>query len=222
MPAPRGGPKKKKATENEQPKLNIQAGKLSSSHPKPKSQPRPDARFEELESLHERTKVSPQLPEGRVLKPPYRSQAPLRKTPNFDFELADIVDPVERTDTGIEHEEEDFPAPHELLNELDRKGGRLTAEATTPSETNYSNSEIDALIRDVPLVDFEDAYINSNYDNSARSGFRLPPKTPVKRQRFVDEKESNDVSWPVPSKRKAVEDPQTGSPPPKVCVVLLG
>jgi hypothetical protein len=86
------------------------------------------------------------------------------------------------------------------------------------TETNYSNSEFDALIRDAPLQDFEDLAA-MNYDNSPRSGSNLLPKTPLKRRQSFDK---NDSVSPIPVKRRAFTDLRTGSPSLQVCIFLLG
>lgn len=117
----------------------------------------PDRRLEQLESLHERTNVksSLQLPDGKRLKldasdQPNRKRKPV---PDFDIEFTDLNDEkisnMHRIADDIDADETDLPEPYDLLNPIPISGSKCTPS----SDTNYSNSETDALIRDLPLHD---------------------------------------------------------------------
>ncbi|KAJ7256507.1 Sec63 Brl domain-containing protein [Mycena haematopus] len=158
-----------------------------------------DATLESLERLHERTNVSLKLPEGGRLKLEPTSELKRKQRPpiNFDVELTQLSDGQPATSCSIPDlkDDDDLPEPHELL-----KSGKKKRESS--AETNYSDSEIDSLIRHVPLDLLE------NLANSAASSPR-PSKQVA----------SKGVQKPLPSTPLPSRKRYPGSgeflPPPK-------
>jgi hypothetical protein len=169
---------------------------LSKSKAKPT---RPDPRLGQLESMHEKSNVSLHLPEGTRIKLP-RSLPKGRIAANFDLQLSDITDPVDSR-THVNIDDDDLPEPFELLNEI--RSNKVESKAGPPPETNYSNSEIDALIRNAPLdkednspvfpksPDFTDSFPTCRPISSPRTHS-------LKRRLLADE---NQPISPSPAKR---------------------
>ncbi|KAI5117308.1 hypothetical protein M0805_005536 [Coniferiporia weirii] len=113
--------------------------------PVPKREMEEDRRLKQLESLHKRTGVnnSLRLPEGQRIKLDDNVKMPHKQkqgaSVNFDLELADIRDEDERDDESID----EMPGPKELLTTT-RRNQRAKDEKS--SETDYSNSELDAIM----------------------------------------------------------------------------
>ena len=109
-----------------------------------------DRRIEELELLHRRTgtasNIRPvnghrlKLDSSRQLKRKWESIL----DPNIKF--TDLSDPQRSTtavfEDTIDIDDEEIPEVYDILN---------TTLRSPPSDTNYSNSEVDSLIRAVPL-----------------------------------------------------------------------
>ena len=125
---------------------------------KPKStkyiKPRPDRTLEELESLNQRNN-SLKLPEGQRLKlnspEEIKGKRKRRPVPNFDIELADITNgdchgAATSRAANLDNSDDDLPEPFELLK-------ASTETPSSQSRGDYSNSELEALIRAVPMVD---------------------------------------------------------------------
>ena len=122
--------------------------------PKPRTE---DGRFQLLTALHEKAGVNNNLgiSEGRRLKLEHKTPRTVdlkRKQPlNFDIELADL-----KTDNyAYAHDDvndsEEFPEPKNLLTSSRQDISDKTCQAINsghdhPSETDYSNSEVDAMI----------------------------------------------------------------------------
>lgn len=114
---------------------------------------------------------------------------PKRKVvPNFDIELADIDDgQVQVAEPFDDYEDDDdLPEPSEMLKLLKK---------TPSSETNYSASDIDTLIRDMPLDEHDTAHrpaLCPIREAQAKTGKALDSGTKVQRSL---------LSTPLPSKR---------------------
>lgn len=135
--------------------------------PKPKLKPcdRSDARLQHLETLHEHTNVSEnlKLSSGRRIKlqdqrtAKTQSKGKQNAVPNFDINFMRLNDgdPSIPDLSEVDGSDVDLPEPRELLNA--HIGSMQQGERCSDlSETDYSNSEIDALIRVVPLCDSQD------------------------------------------------------------------
>ncbi|KAJ3864985.1 hypothetical protein EV359DRAFT_39824 [Lentinula novae-zelandiae] len=126
------------------------------SKPKPKPRVKTDQTLDDLDKLHKSTNVQQnlKLSQGHRIKLDPSPSAPSikrkdRPVPNFDIEFASIA----TVDTDILDlpasldDDDDLPAPHEILASSKNKKRNYS------SEDNYSNSELDALIRDIPSDD---------------------------------------------------------------------
>ncbi|KAJ6531293.1 hypothetical protein B0H19DRAFT_1242397 [Mycena capillaripes] len=117
----------------------------------------PDTRMDNLEKLHERTNVSLKLPEGGRLKLESTNKLKRKQRPpiNFSVELTQLSDGKPATSyalADLDDDDDDLPEPHELLN-----SPKFVSKKRDPSpETNYSDSEIDSLIRNAPLNFMQD------------------------------------------------------------------
>ncbi|THH19463.1 hypothetical protein EW146_g1691 [Bondarzewia mesenterica] len=125
-----------------------------------------DANMKQLETLHERTKGPSKLNlsnGGRLKLPDNLADdsitTPGRKhksAPNFDMDFADLVDAEPKESETIDELAGDSDLDDNLpeLSELLRTGKRKSAPTPTYSDsTNYSNSEMDALIANASIVD---------------------------------------------------------------------
>jgi len=102
-----------------------------------------DRRIEELESLHRRTGTASSI---HRLKLDSSRQLKLKYKPILDssFKFTDLSDPQRSTavfEDTIDLDDEEIPEAYDILN---------TTLRSPPSDTNYSNSEVDSLIRAVP------------------------------------------------------------------------
>ncbi|KAJ7461495.1 Sec63 Brl domain-containing protein [Mycena latifolia] len=176
------------------------ASPIQSTKPK-KMNNRPDPTMQNLERLHERTNVSLKLPEGRRLKLEPASELKRKKRPpiNFSVELTQLNDgepPVSYGIADLDDEDDDLPAPHELL----KPAKSATKKQQSPSETNYSDSEIDSLIRQAPSELMQDiAKKPAMSSTSLNQNMRVAKPL---------------LSTPVPS-RKRNQSPEDAHPPPK-------
>ncbi|KAJ3923241.1 P-loop containing nucleoside triphosphate hydrolase protein [Lentinula edodes] len=130
--------------------------KRTPSKPKPKPRVKTDQTLDDLDKLHKSTNVQQnlKLSQGHRIKLDPSPSGPSikrknRPIPNFDIEFASIA----TVDTDILDlpasldDDDDLPAPHEILASSKNKKRNYS------SEDNYSNSELDALIRDIPSDD---------------------------------------------------------------------
>ncbi|KAF8823771.1 hypothetical protein HHX47_DHR9000111 [Lentinula edodes] len=130
--------------------------KRTPSKPKPKPRVKTDQTLDDLDKLHKSTNVQQnlKLSQGHRIKLDPSPSGPSikrknRPIPNFDIEFASIA----TVDTDILDlpasldDDDDLPAPHEILAFSKDKKRNYS------SEDNYSNSELDALIRDIPSDD---------------------------------------------------------------------
>ncbi|KAJ7827539.1 hypothetical protein B0H14DRAFT_2814688 [Mycena olivaceomarginata] len=104
---------------------------------------RPDAAMESLERLHERTNVNLKLPEGG----PQTKTSPLLSISMSNLTQLDERKPATSyTLADLNDDDDDLPEPYKLL-----QSPKSIAKKREPSpETNYSDSEIDSLIRHAP------------------------------------------------------------------------
>lgn len=171
-------PKKRAITQGE-----IQRDTSSSpvrSKPKTKKiDPRPDREMEALEQLHERANFNLKLPEGQRLKLENPSSQLKRKRnpipdPHIDLVvLNDSGGPSSsKYEIGeIDDDDDNLPEAHDLLNSTSRP-----APKRAPSvDTNYSVSDIDSLIRNIPLDEVD--------QNDSQEINQSPPSSPPKKRK---------------------------------------
>ncbi|KIK58337.1 hypothetical protein GYMLUDRAFT_246354 [Collybiopsis luxurians FD-317 M1] len=151
-----------KISSNKQPasKASIDSfvtGTAPKPKPKPKPRAKPDQILNNLENLHQKTNVqgSLKLPEGHRIKldatPGVPSKRKNRPAPNFNIEFSTLgaVDLDDHDDLPANLDDDDeLPVPHEILSSTKNK-------RNYSSDDNYDNSELDSLIRDLPLGDLE-------------------------------------------------------------------
>ncbi|KAH7923546.1 P-loop containing nucleoside triphosphate hydrolase protein, partial [Leucogyrophana mollusca] len=157
LPEPPRGPKKR--LENPEPIASV-TKRLPESKPiqvvllddvpnvKKQKRLKSDPVLRQLDDLHRGAGVDRniKLPEGRRLKMddsgPSKGQR--KPAPNFDLELTTLrcsVSPAAKIHSGIASDDDEMLTISELLD----------VGKTARSESNYSNSEVDALIRNLPL-----------------------------------------------------------------------
>ncbi|KAJ7709458.1 hypothetical protein B0H17DRAFT_1190666 [Mycena rosella] len=170
----------------------------ASKKPKKKTN-RPDSTMGNLERLHERTNVSLKLPESGRLKLEPASELKRKQRPpiNFSVELTQLSDgktPMSYGVADLDDDDDDLPEPHELL-----KSAKSAAKSS--SETSYSDSEIDSLIRHVP----SDLMQDDTFQKAAA------PSKPLNQNKTVAKPL---MSTPLPS-RKRNQGSEDVLPPPK-------
>jgi hypothetical protein len=145
--------KKSRVTDNKPKAKAIQRNNKPAKAKAKRNDTRADRSFHDLESLHERTNVenSLKISEGRRLKLGGGGESkPNRKAvPNFDIELADIADDDDDDDDEVEIvgsfdncQDDELPEPSEMMKPPKRM----------PSpEDDFSDSDVDMLIREVPI-----------------------------------------------------------------------
>lgn len=162
------------------------ASPIQSQKPK-KATNRPDATIQTLERFYERANVSLKLPEGGRLKPESTNELKRKQRPsiNFTAELTQLREGKPAASYAIidlMDDDDDLPEPHEL-----RTPTKFVAKKRDPSpETNYSDSEIDSLIRHAPSELMQEDFVEEtamwpkppklNLTKAVRE--RLPP-TPL-------------------------------------------
>ncbi|CCM03616.1 uncharacterized protein FIBRA_05758 [Fibroporia radiculosa] len=170
--------------------------------PKLKSSDRPDPRMKHLEYLHEKTAVKENLKisDGQQIR--------LDGKPKLQTRMNDQKGMLSMSKSGalraeetttidcdinlVNDSDDDLPDAEALLATYDNTKKLKTPHSDTP-ETSYSNSEIDALIRDAPLdlgdfVGLESPrrgqmYNGTNRNNSSRTPSRQKRISPLKRKR---------------------------------------
>ena len=116
----------------------------------------------DLEKLHEKSNVisNLKLRQGHQLKLDSEEQRRRKHRPfrDFNIKFADLNDSRPQTDETEYHgnnlNDDELPEPQDIL-----KSVSTATEVQTPSETNYSNSDFDSLIRAVPLDDSQEVSI---------------------------------------------------------------
>ncbi|GLB34810.1 putative sec63 Brl domain containing protein [Lyophyllum shimeji] len=188
------------------------------TRPKTASRKTPDRRLEELESLHARSSVTANLrlsPESRLkVDSPTKLKRTRKAIPDFNImftELRENTEAVKTTgydSTEIE-DDDDLPEASDIP-----PAPPDTKSWTPPSETNYSNSDIDSLIRAVPL-DNIDISTRPNEDiqgNKKQRKFtlKLTPSPGRKRHRAV---RAGSISPPRKRRRSLERLPAKESKP---------
>lgn len=169
---------------------------------------RPDKTLEHLEALHEGANVqkSIRITDGHRLKldnPQLSSSSlsrerPRPSPPEFNLTFADMGEDPSTSHGDLDDDEDvDFPDIDELLKPTQ---SLMNGKQATASESSYSNPEMDALIRDIPLDNFDTVQdkltespntLHLSHDQeSGQSGHRpFTPGKSIKRSREM-EKES--------------------------------
>ncbi|KIJ69181.1 hypothetical protein HYDPIDRAFT_24034 [Hydnomerulius pinastri MD-312] len=169
--------------------------------PKP---PKRDPILQQLDSLHMNADIARNLRLTDGPKTAKRSKT----APNFDLQLTTLrcsQSPLSKTRTDDDDDDE-LPLISELLD-----------QEKLPSETNYSNSEVDALIRDMPLDDSrlirKGEPITSNRKKRTRSQRDERPSTTDSppSQRIQGSNLSYRPYAPIRAPSKVISD----TPPPK-------
>ncbi|KAJ3786903.1 hypothetical protein GGU10DRAFT_386257 [Lentinula aff. detonsa] len=133
-------------------KFTVKASKTSPA-PKPRSKPRMkiDHTLNDLDRLHKSTSVQHnlKLPHGHRIKLEPSPDVPSSKrkkgpAPSFDIQFANIAATDVHQPVHASPGDDDFPDAHEILTTSKKK------KRAPSSEDNYSNSEIDALIHNIP------------------------------------------------------------------------
>ncbi|KAJ6618834.1 Sec63 Brl domain-containing protein [Mycena sp. CBHHK59/15] len=149
-----------------------------------KANNRPDSTMQDLERLHERTNVSLKLPEGGRLKlEPASDLKRKRKPANFDVELSQLDHQEPSISFGVadlDDDDDDLPMPHELLKSTKPAIGK---QESSP-KTDYSDSEIDSLIRNAPSDLMRD--MSTKASMKATQKQLLTPSPPRKYNRNSD------------------------------------
>jgi hypothetical protein len=161
--------------------------------------------MQELETLHKRNNVGNnlQLSRGNLR---LDNKPKINIVPNFDIELSDIEDDdevqvIEPLKNGGYNN--DLPAPSEMRKPLTR----------IPSpETDYSDSDIDSFIRDMPLTPPD---LEQSRSRLAKTSGKLSP-TP---QTLKRGRESHDTSYGT--KRTRFDGVKERPMSPQVCLVDL-
>jgi hypothetical protein len=140
---------------------------------------RPDNRLQELETLHSNTMLQTHLQGGRIKVSDYVSNGGpdrgRRLPPDFNISFASIA-PSARSlpiPAKPDSDGEDLPDVHSLLQTMQKYSPSHHLLAEHPSSTQYSDSDIDSLIRDMP----QDSV---SLDLRARKD--SPPITPISSQ----------------------------------------
>ncbi|KAG6907419.1 hypothetical protein DXG01_008991 [Tephrocybe rancida] len=159
-------PKTKKRTSSARPTLESpKISQIATGTAKPKvpnSRMAEDRRLKQLESLHERSSATSnlQLSPGRRLKldSPSVLKRKRKPIPDFKMEYAELKDP--KDPCAVENTGYDSPKTDDDDDDLPEAPGLFSAKKpqTSLSDDNYSNSDIDSLIRAIPLdADNEEA-----------------------------------------------------------------
>lgn len=166
---------------------NSQPNSPVARRPKPRAKAilkpceKPDARLQHLESLHQKTNVKKNLKisDQHRIKVGDEGSSPSaakgkgkrRVAPNFDFDFVDLDEGRKKPNFDLAEvvdSDTELPDPHEIL---DAYGGatQQNRPPSDPSETNYSNSEVDALIRNAPLFgsSTSDSPLGTKFDHAS-------------------------------------------------------
>jgi ATP-dependent DNA helicase HFM1/MER3 len=202
---------------------------LAKTNPK-KAPARSDQALQQLETLHESTNVKKSIGirDGNRLKLDNYPSSPARPTrrrpkaplPNFELTFADLDDNPLAGKYNLDEDDDDdddLPDIHDLLHPTQTAIAK--PKRTSSPVSNYSNSEIDALIRDIPLDGFgtqDDKLtlpsLDSNFQASRRNTFNAGqhyrPSTPLPYLKRVREPENESPAERV----KRVRDSTRISP----------
>jgi hypothetical protein len=129
-----------------------------------------DRKLNDLQTLHERTNVTGnlKLSESHRLKvdSPDQLKRKRKPLPGFKLELADLNDPHPSNTISYElndidaDDDDDLPEAHDITKAI----GPSITEQIPSSDTNYSNSDIDSLIRAVPLDEIKYRDFKASHD----------------------------------------------------------
>ena len=195
---------------------------LTTSKPKDNVYSLTERKFKDLEALHEQTSTL-KLTKGQRLKVNSQKQIRRQRRPfhGFDITFADLSDPLSKSNTEAayhpddEDDGEDLPEVHDILNTIS-----TSVEARTPSsDMNYSNSEVDSLIRAIPSDDIRAIKVESvqlSKQPGYSPAFLSTPPPPSKR-------DCDMGPTPPPTKRRKHKIPvnATCSPLSDRCPVFL-
>ncbi|KAF5387525.1 hypothetical protein D9757_006602 [Collybiopsis confluens] len=129
------------------------------ARPKPKPRTKTDHALDDLENLHQNTNVQKnlKLAQGHRIKlgpsPGVTSNRKKRPAPDFNIKFATLGSPpddVENSDLPRNLDDDNFPAPHEIISSSKKK-------RSYDSEEDYFDSELDALIGGLPPDDLGSA-----------------------------------------------------------------
>ncbi|KIM86197.1 hypothetical protein PILCRDRAFT_4735 [Piloderma croceum F 1598] len=183
--------------------------------------------MQQLESLHESAKdqKSIRFPEGQRLKldnPSVSATGPSKRRPkppppNFELKFADLNDSPPASQYHIpvnDDDDEDLPDIHDLLNAY-QPSDAMAGQKKSSSASDYSNSEIDALIRDIPLDEYEaeladDSCIHGDLDSWRHFSRPVTPLPSRKRPREPENeppKKRFDTRIDTPSERFTSSSP---------------
>ncbi|KAF7311383.1 DEAD/DEAH-box DNA helicase [Mycena kentingensis (nom. inval.)] len=211
LPEPPRAAKKKPTDELVQPPAPASSSKTSTKSTT-KAPPKSDAAIQQLEQLHERTNVALKLPRGSRLKLESKEELKRKRasSPFAEDVVGDDVDTererapsfTKRRQLPLElanDDDDDLPEAHELLKAVteSQQQQRKKKRMTTPDTTNYSDSEMDSLIRNAPSE-----MVSQRPKKTNGSGFVAPVSVSVKK--------------PVASRKRKNADPE---PEPDVVVV---
>ncbi|KAF8228506.1 P-loop containing nucleoside triphosphate hydrolase protein [Tricholoma matsutake] len=120
-------------------------------------------RFNDLEELHEKMNVTSNLglPQGHRLKLDSPEQLRRKRRPfqDFNIDFADLNNTLSQaTETqydGNDTDNDDLPESHDILKTI----STAIKARTPPLETNYSDSDLDSLIRAAPLDDNQEVTV---------------------------------------------------------------
>ncbi|KAF7322399.1 DEAD/DEAH-box DNA helicase [Mycena chlorophos] len=223
LPEPPRAPKKRTGDDDHTGTSTAPAKKTS------KATPKPDTTIQQLEKLHERTNVALKLPQGSRLKLPSSSssasperskpkqqhqqqQQQRKRKPNLDFtvELTDLTDgapPATTLTPAFDmHDDDDLPEAHELLLRATQR--RNVNAAAAQSDTSYSDSEMDSLIRKAPSE-----LLRTGTKNKSKSGGGKSASSSSRKK--DDDDDDVVVLTPAVRKRKERAVPEKSPRPAK-------
>ncbi|KII88121.1 hypothetical protein PLICRDRAFT_698570 [Plicaturopsis crispa FD-325 SS-3] len=202
--------KEQKTHETNTPARNEKGSKNEKkrSATKVKKENRQDPRLEQLETLHKATNVEASigLTNGRRLKldSSLSAQKPGKFVPNFDMELSGPTgdfQPSTKILDDLHDSDDDLPEPYEIST-------YSAAARNRSSEGEYSNSEMDALIRDAPAdIDADDDDDVQVVETSTRD----PSTTTKKRKLTSDDSEIKTAPTKRPRDQPSIQSSRARS-----------
>ena len=187
--------------------------------------------MQQLENLHESAKDRKRIgiPEGQRVKLNNPSvsatdsskRRPKPPPPNFELKFADLNDSPPASQYYIpvnEDDDEDLPDIHDLLNAY-QPSDVMAGQKKSSSTSDYSNSEIDALIRDIPLNEYETGLADDSHDSWRPFSRPVTPLPSRKRPREPENEQPKkrfDTRIDTPSENFTSSSPVLQ--PSKVCL----
>lgn len=181
---------------------------------KSKTQDRPDSRLKDLETLHQKANVnaSIRLPEGcrikiaepaRIFKDDKAKQH--KSVPKFDPAFADLKQGELKVTTFdcsiLEPSDDELPDAREVL------AAYTQPQKESSSDTGYTNSEFDDLVRDIPWDTTVDVLQDSG--TLVQEAMDLSPVTSP--EKGLRRKRQREITTNHPSKRVQRSDPVNNS-----------